>query len=81
MILGNLIDITQASMKRMLAYSSIGKNGYVIIGKIVGDSNGGYASMITYLLLYIYMNLVTFACIVSFGFKHQKGKYIEHIKY
>nr|UHB40531.1 NADH-plastoquinone oxidoreductase subunit 2 [Malus sieboldii]UHB40532.1 NADH-plastoquinone oxidoreductase subunit 2 [Malus sieboldii] len=69
MILGNLIAITQTSMKRMLAYSSIGQRGYVIIGIIVGDSNGGYASMITYMLFYISMNLGTFACIVSFGLR------------
>nr|YP_009755449.1 NADH dehydrogenase subunit 2 [Sinomenium acutum]QIP53871.1 NADH dehydrogenase subunit 2 [Sinomenium acutum] len=69
MILGNLIAITQTSMKRMLAYSSIGQIGYVIIGIIVGDSNAGYASMITYMLFYISMNLGTFACIVSFGLR------------
>nr|YP_009193117.1 NADH dehydrogenase subunit 2 [Inga leiocalycina]YP_009193141.1 NADH dehydrogenase subunit 2 [Inga leiocalycina]YP_009765034.1 NADH-plastoquinone oxidoreductase subunit 2 [Inga edulis]YP_009765058.1 NADH-plastoquinone oxidoreductase subunit 2 [Inga edulis]QGA84927.1 NADH-plastoquinone oxidoreductase subunit 2 [Inga spectabilis]ALQ11496.1 NADH dehydrogenase subunit 2 [Inga leiocalycina]ALQ11519.1 NADH dehydrogenase subunit 2 [Inga leiocalycina]QIS95311.1 NADH-plastoquinone oxidoreductase su len=69
MILGNIIAITQTSMKRMLAYSSIGQIGYVIIGIIVGDSNGGYASMITYMLFYISMNLGTFACIVSFGLR------------
>nr|AMC30965.1 NADH dehydrogenase subunit 2 [Oenothera suffrutescens] len=69
MILGNLIAITQTSMKRMLAYSSIGQIGYVIIGIIVGDANGGYASMITYMLFYISMNLGTFACIVLFGLR------------
>nr|YP_010024940.1 NADH-plastoquinone oxidoreductase subunit 2 [Colobanthus lycopodioides]YP_010024958.1 NADH-plastoquinone oxidoreductase subunit 2 [Colobanthus lycopodioides]QOQ35239.1 NADH-plastoquinone oxidoreductase subunit 2 [Colobanthus lycopodioides]QOQ35257.1 NADH-plastoquinone oxidoreductase subunit 2 [Colobanthus lycopodioides] len=69
MILGNLIAITQTSMKRMLAYSSIGQIGYVIIGIIVGDSNDGYASMITYMLFYISMNLGTFACIVLFGLR------------
>nr|YP_009919354.1 NADH-plastoquinone oxidoreductase subunit 2 [Paeonia lutea]YP_009919371.1 NADH-plastoquinone oxidoreductase subunit 2 [Paeonia lutea]QJQ37334.1 NADH-plastoquinone oxidoreductase subunit 2 [Paeonia delavayi var. lutea]QJQ37348.1 NADH-plastoquinone oxidoreductase subunit 2 [Paeonia delavayi var. lutea]QMQ92097.1 NADH-plastoquinone oxidoreductase subunit 2 [Paeonia lutea]QMQ92114.1 NADH-plastoquinone oxidoreductase subunit 2 [Paeonia lutea] len=69
MILGNLVAITQTSMKRMLAYSSIGQIGYVIIGIIVGDSNGGYASMITYMLFYISMNLGTFACIVLFGLR------------
>nr|YP_009027227.1 NADH-plastoquinone oxidoreductase subunit 2 [Trifolium repens]AGO63654.1 NADH-plastoquinone oxidoreductase subunit 2 [Trifolium repens]AJE72591.1 NADH dehydrogenase subunit 2 [Trifolium repens]QJQ79420.1 NADH-plastoquinone oxidoreductase subunit 2 [Trifolium repens]QPK65816.1 NADH dehydrogenase subunit B [Trifolium repens]WGN98309.1 NADH-plastoquinone oxidoreductase subunit 2 [Trifolium repens] len=69
MILGNLIAITQTSIKRMLAYSSIGQMGYVIIGIIVGDSNGGYASMITYMLFYISMNLGTFACIVLFGLR------------
>ncbi|KAL1143989.1 hypothetical protein V6Z11_A11G199000 [Gossypium hirsutum] len=69
MILGNLIAITQTSMKRMLAYSSTGQIGYVIIGIIVGDSNGGYASMITYMLFYISMNLGTFACIVLFGLR------------
>ncbi|RZC92519.1 hypothetical protein C5167_041861 [Papaver somniferum] len=69
MILGNLIAITQTSMKRMLAYSSIGQIGYVIIGIIVGDSNDGYASMITYMLFYISMNLGTFGYIVSFGLR------------
>nr|YP_010625557.1 NADH dehydrogenase subunit 2 [Chrozophora sabulosa]YP_010625573.1 NADH dehydrogenase subunit 2 [Chrozophora sabulosa]QBC72193.1 NADH-plastoquinone oxidoreductase subunit 2 [Limeum africanum]QBE87606.1 NADH-plastoquinone oxidoreductase subunit 2 [Limeum aethiopicum]QBC72194.1 NADH-plastoquinone oxidoreductase subunit 2 [Limeum africanum]WBG94287.1 NADH dehydrogenase subunit 2 [Chrozophora sabulosa]WBG94303.1 NADH dehydrogenase subunit 2 [Chrozophora sabulosa] len=69
MIFGNLIAITQTSMKRMLAYSSIGQIGYVIIGIIVGDSNDGYASMITYMLFYISMNLGTFACIVLFGLR------------
>ncbi|RZC45485.1 hypothetical protein C5167_038415, partial [Papaver somniferum] len=55
-ILGNLIVITKTSMKSMLAYSSI-------------DSNDGYASMITYMMFYISMNLGTFACIVSFGLR------------
>nr|YP_010475531.1 NADH dehydrogenase subunit 2 [Corydalis mucronata]YP_010475556.1 NADH dehydrogenase subunit 2 [Corydalis mucronata]UVH69818.1 NADH dehydrogenase subunit 2 [Corydalis mucronata]UVH69843.1 NADH dehydrogenase subunit 2 [Corydalis mucronata]UVV35576.1 NADH dehydrogenase subunit 2 [Corydalis mucronata]UVV35586.1 NADH dehydrogenase subunit 2 [Corydalis mucronata] len=69
MILGNLSAITQTSIKRMLAYSSIGQIGYVIIGIIVGDSNDGYASMITYMLFSIAMNLGTFACIVSLGLR------------
>nr|YP_008082626.1 NADH-plastoquinone oxidoreductase subunit 2 [Utricularia gibba]YP_008082643.1 NADH-plastoquinone oxidoreductase subunit 2 [Utricularia gibba]AGL61120.1 NADH-plastoquinone oxidoreductase subunit 2 [Utricularia gibba]AGL61138.1 NADH-plastoquinone oxidoreductase subunit 2 [Utricularia gibba]WOL38371.1 NADH dehydrogenase subunit B [Utricularia gibba]WOL38387.1 NADH dehydrogenase subunit B [Utricularia gibba] len=69
MILGNIIAITQTSMKRMLAYSSIGQIGYVIIGIIVGDSNDGYASMITYMLFYIAMNIGTFACIVLFSLR------------
>nr|YP_010556374.1 NADH dehydrogenase subunit 2 [Phytolacca dioica]YP_010556388.1 NADH dehydrogenase subunit 2 [Phytolacca dioica]UYS91000.1 NADH dehydrogenase subunit 2 [Phytolacca dioica]UYS91014.1 NADH dehydrogenase subunit 2 [Phytolacca dioica]UYS91756.1 NADH dehydrogenase subunit 2 [Phytolacca dioica]UYS91770.1 NADH dehydrogenase subunit 2 [Phytolacca dioica] len=69
MIVGNLLAITQTSMKRMLAYSSIGQIGYVIIGIIVGDANDGYASMITYMLFYISMNLGTFACIVLFGLR------------
>jgi len=43
----------------MLAYSSIGQIGYVILGIIIGDSNGGYASMITYMMFYISMNLGT----------------------
>nr|QHE65856.1 NADH-plastoquinone oxidoreductase subunit 2 [Corydalis trisecta] len=69
MRVGNLIAITQTSMKRMLAYSSIGQIGYVIIGIIVGDSNDGYASMITSMLFSISMNLGTFACIVSLSLR------------
>ncbi|KAJ8427061.1 hypothetical protein Cgig2_006738 [Carnegiea gigantea] len=67
MILGNLIAVTQKSMKCMLAYSSIGQIRYVIIGIIVRDSNNGYASMITYMLFYISMHLGTFAYIGLFG--------------
>lgn len=66
MVLGNLVAITQTSMKRMLAYSSISQIGYLIIGIITGDFDG-YASMIVYLLFYIFMNLGTFACIILFG--------------
>nr|BCX55349.1 NADH-plastoquinone oxidoreductase subunit 2 [Scopelophila cataractae] len=68
MILGNLVAITQTSMKRMLAYSSISQIGYLMIGIITGEFNG-YASMIIYLLFYIFMNLGTFACIVLFGLR------------
>nr|YP_009555468.1 NADH dehydrogenase subunit B [Dendrolycopodium obscurum]AZU95322.1 NADH dehydrogenase subunit B [Dendrolycopodium obscurum] len=66
MILGNFIAITQTSMKRMLAYSSISQIGYIVIGIIAGNSNG-YASVVTYMLFYIFMNLGTFACIILFG--------------
>ncbi|KAL4358612.1 hypothetical protein AHAS_Ahas09G0304100 [Arachis hypogaea] len=69
MILRNLIAITQTSMKGMLAYLSIGQIRYVIIGIIVGDSNGEYTSMITYMLFYISMNLEIFVCIVLFGLR------------
>jgi NAD(P)H-quinone oxidoreductase subunit 2 len=68
MILGNLVAITQTSMKRMLAYSSISQIGYLIIGIIAGEANG-YTSMIIYLLFYIFMNLGTFACIILFGLR------------
>nr|YP_009041050.1 NdhB [Tetraphis pellucida]AIB08535.1 NdhB [Tetraphis pellucida] len=68
MILGNLVAITQTSMKRMLAYSSISQIGYLIIGIITGDTNG-YISMIIYLLFYIFMNLGTFACVILFGLR------------
>jgi len=53
-------------MKRMLAYSSISQIGYLMIEIIAGDHNG-YASMMIYLLFYIFTNLGTFACIILFG--------------
>ena len=68
MIFGNLIAATQTSMKRMLAYSSISQAGYLLIPILVGNSDG-YASMITYLVIYTFMNLGAFACTVIFGLR------------
>nr|YP_009548296.1 NADH dehydrogenase subunit 2 [Bommeria hispida]AYW15117.1 NADH dehydrogenase subunit 2 [Bommeria hispida] len=69
MILGNLIAVTQRSIKRMLAYPSISQIGYIMIGVLAADSGNGYASMITYTFLYIFMNLGTFARITPFGLR------------
>jgi NAD(P)H-quinone oxidoreductase subunit 2 len=55
-------------MKRMLAYSSIGQAGFVMIGLIAG-TEAGYASMIFYLLVYLFMNLGGFACVILFSLR------------
>nr|UPO65744.1 NADH dehydrogenase subunit 2 [Euastrum ansatum] len=68
MVFGNLIAATQTSMKRMLAYSSISQAGYLLIAILVGNADG-YASMITYLIIYTFMNLGAFACTVIFGLR------------
>jgi NAD(P)H-quinone oxidoreductase subunit 2 len=65
MVLGNVVALAQTSMKRMLAYSSIGQAGFLMIGLIVG-SDAGYASMVFYLLIYLFMNLGGFACVILF---------------
>ena len=69
MILGNLIAVTQRSVKRMLAYPSISQIGYIMIGVLAADPENGYAGMITYTFIYILMNLGTFARIISFGLR------------
>lgn len=66
MVLGNVVALAQTSMKRMLAYSSIGQAGFVTIGLIAGTS-AGYSSMIFYLLVYLFMNLGAFACVILFS--------------
>lgn len=68
MILGNLVAITQTSMKRMLAYSSISQIGYILIGLITSDLKG-YTSMTIYVFFYIFMNLGTFACIILYSLR------------
>jgi NAD(P)H-quinone oxidoreductase subunit 2 len=68
MILGNVVALAQTSMKRLLAYSSIGQAGFVMIGLVVG-SEAGYASMIFYLLIYLFMNLGAFTCVILFSLR------------
>ncbi|MEB3312115.1 MAG: NAD(P)H-quinone oxidoreductase subunit N [Snowella sp.] len=65
MVLGNVVALAQTSMKRMLAYSSIGQAGFVMIGLTAG-TDAGYSSMVFYLLIYLFMNLGAFTCIILF---------------
>lgn len=66
MILGNAVAIAQTSLKRMLAYSSIGQAGFIMIG-LVANTDAGYASMVFYLLVYLFMNLGAFTCLILFS--------------
>jgi NAD(P)H-quinone oxidoreductase subunit 2 len=68
MVLGNVVALAQTSMKRMLAYSSIGQAGFVTIG-LLANSADGYASMVFYLLVYLFMNLGGFACVILFSLR------------
>lgn len=68
MILGNVVALAQTSMKRLLAYSSIGQAGFVMIGLIVG-TDAGYSSMLFYLMIYLFMNLGAFICIILFALR------------
>ncbi len=68
MILGNVVALAQTSMKRLLAYSSIGQAGFVMIGLVVG-SESGYASMVFYLMAYLFMNLGAFTGVILFSLR------------
>jgi NAD(P)H-quinone oxidoreductase subunit 2 len=65
MVLGNVVALAQTSMKRMLAYSSIGQAGFVMIGLTAGTDEG-YSSMVFYMLIYLFMNLGAFTGIILF---------------
>ncbi|HEY2376247.1 MAG TPA: NADH-quinone oxidoreductase subunit N [Gemmatimonadaceae bacterium] len=58
MVLGNAIGLWQQNIKRMLAYSSIGHAGYLLVALAAGTTQGASA-MIFYLLIY---TLATFGC-------------------
>jgi len=62
MILGAVAAIGQTNIKRLIAYSSIGHMGYALAGLITGTSSG-IQSSITYLTIYLVMNLAIFGCI------------------
>jgi len=65
LVLGNVVALAQSSMKRMLAYSSIAQAGFVMIGLVAG-TEVGYSSTIFYLLIYLFMNLGAFTCVILF---------------
>ena len=68
MVLGNVVALAQTSMKRMLAYSSIGQAGFVMIGLVCGTEDG-FAAMVLYMAAYLFMNLGAFACIILFSLR------------
>jgi len=75
MLWGSVAAIQQRNIKRLMAYSSIGHVGYALIGLIVGTQEGA-RGMLFYLLIYLFMNLGTFACILAM---RVKGRYVEDL--
>jgi len=76
MILGAVAAIGQTNIKRLIAYSSIGHIGYAMAGISTGTVTG-YSSSITYISIYVIMNLGVFGCIFLMK---KDGKYCEDIK-
>jgi NADH-quinone oxidoreductase subunit N len=62
MIVGNLFALRQQNMKRFLAFSSIAQVGFILIG-ITGDSIEGSASVIFFIMIYVFSNLAAFGVI------------------
>jgi NADH-quinone oxidoreductase subunit N len=60
MTFGNLLAISQSSVKRMLAYSSIAHAGYLLIPIVVGAEWGGLP-LLFYVLTYSFMTMGAFA--------------------
>ena len=66
MVVGNLLAIPQANIKRMLAYSSIAQAGYVLIALSAASPNG-VASAIFFLFQYVFTNLGAFIVVILMG--------------
>ncbi len=61
---GNVAALTQQSIKRMLAYSSIAHAGYLLVAFLAGTSRG-FSSILFYLVVYAFMNLGAFTVIIA----------------
>ena len=75
MLLGALAAIWQSSIKRLLAYSSIGHVGYALVGLAAG-SEEGVRGVALYMAIYLAMNAGAFCCVL--GMRRQ-GAQVEGI--
>lgn len=64
MVVGAFAAITQVSIKRLMAYSSIGNMGYVLVALIAGGQQG-VAAMMIFMVVYIFMSIGVFAIIMQ----------------
>ena len=64
MFLGAIAAIGQRDIKRLMAYSSISHMGFALMGLAAGTAFGVQA-MLIYVVIYVVMNLGTFAFILS----------------
>ena len=60
---GNLIAIAQTNLRRMLAYSTIGHVGYILLGFLVGDASG-YSAALFYTFVYALMSSAVFGILL-----------------
>ena len=75
MILGSFAAIVQTNIKRLMAYSSIGHMGFVLVGLAAGNEQG-VQGILLYLTIYLFMNMGTFACILAM---RRQGRMVEEI--
>lgn len=64
MLLGNLVALQQHNIKRLMAYSSIGQVGYMLMG-LAGLSQDTASAMVLHLTGYIASNLALFVVIIA----------------
>ncbi len=65
MVLGNLVAIQQSNIKRLLAYSSIGQVGYLLMGVAALSPDAGSA-LVLHMMGYVVTNLAAFVCVIIF---------------
>jgi NADH-quinone oxidoreductase subunit N len=63
-VIGNVGAIAQRSLKRLLAWSSVGQAGYLLAGVVIGSKLGLQATVF-YLAVYLLMNVAAFAVVIA----------------
>ena len=76
MLLGAFAAVGQRNIKRLMAYSSIGHVGYALMGLAV-VSDEGLRGLVIYMLIYMLMNIGTFAILVGM---RRRGRAVERIE-
>jgi NADH-quinone oxidoreductase subunit N len=76
MIVGNLAAITQDNIKRLLAYSSIGHAGYVMLG-IISLNAYGIRGVLLYSVVYVFATLGIWATVLMMRRHEYAGERVE----
>ena len=78
MIFGNAIGLAQKSLKRLLAYSSIGHAGYLLVAIAAGTIQGS-AAMLFYLFIYTLATFGAFAVVVTLTREGENNVMLEDL--
>ncbi len=76
MIVGNLAAIAQRNIKRMMAYSTVGHVGFVLLGLLAANAQG-YAGIMVYMTVYLFMTMGAFAVIILMRRDGIQGELID----
>src|SRR5688572_14809764 len=75
MVVGSVMGVLQNNVKRMLAYSSIGHAGYLLLG-IIAANSAGKSAVLFYLLTYAVANLGALGIVALLGTaEHQHDQF------
>jgi len=79
LVIGNVVAIAQANLKRMLAYSTISHMGFVFLG-LANATPEGYSSALFYAVCFALMETVAFGVILALARKGFECEMIDDLK-
>jgi NADH-quinone oxidoreductase subunit N len=79
LVIGNVVAIAQANLKRMLAYSAIGNVGFILLGFVCANP-AGYQASLGYTLVYVLTALGFFGVILLAGSAQSEAEEIADYK-